>query len=50
VGEVEELCVLERVGVIATIGMPVLELAAPGRMQLGFGRVRWDAEDEVVIG
>ena len=48
--EVEQLGVLERVGVVTTVGVPVLELPAPGGVQLGLCGVWWYAEDEVVIG
>jgi hypothetical protein len=41
---------LQRVGVVAAVGVPVLELAAPRRVQLILGGVRRDAENEVVIG
>jgi hypothetical protein len=41
---------LERVGMVAAVGVPVLELPTPGGVQLGLGRVRRDAEHEVVVG
>ena len=42
--------VLERVRVVATVRVPVLELPPPGSVQLRLRRVRRDAEHEVVVG
>jgi hypothetical protein len=50
VRQVDQLRVLERVGMVAAIGMPVLELPPPGGVQLGLGGVRRDAENEVEVG
>ena len=48
--KVEQFGVLEGVGVIAAVRVPVLELASPGGVELSLCCIGWDAEYEVVIG
>ncbi|MEA2644746.1 MAG: hypothetical protein QOG08_1772, partial [Chloroflexota bacterium] len=50
VRQVDQLRVLERVRMVAAVGVPVHELPPPGSVQLRLGRVRRDAEHKVVVG